>query len=186
MRKLLSAVAARPEVRYIFFGGLNTAFSYGLYSAFLIALHAFGVPGDFAIATALSWLISNATSFALQRRFVFRSQQRVLREFVKFSSVTFASFLANLALGAFAVGVLGLDSQTEKLLSQLVITFVLVIATYVLHKLYSFRASGEAEVLGTSGVLTEDRHDGGDPADDITAEQGTRRRSEGSDTDPAR
>jgi putative flippase GtrA len=156
VRTFLSVVAARPEIRYLFFGGINTAFSYGLYSAFLIALHALSVPGDFAIATALSWVISNATSFALQRRFVFRSTQRVFREFVKFSSVTFGSFVANLALGAFAVGVLGLYSQSEKLVSQLVITFVLVIATYALHKAFSFRSSHQTEVLGTSGVLNED------------------------------
>lgn len=158
----LSALVQRPEARYLFFGGLNTAFSYGLYSVFLVALHALGVPGDFAIATALSWIISNATSFLLQRRFVFRSRRRVFGEFVKFSSVTFGSFVANLALGAFAVAVLGLTSQAEKLISQLVITVILVIATYVLHKVYSFRGAAHSpEVLGTSGVLTEnsDRKD---------------------------
>ena len=161
MRTFLSAVAARPEIRYLFFGGINTAFSYGLYSLFLVLLHAAAVPGDFAIATALSWLISNATSFMLQRRFVFRSRQHVVREFVKFSSVTFGSFLANLALGAFSVAVLGLSSQTEKLVSQLVITFVLVIATYVLHKVFSFGSARQTEVLGTSGVLNEeDPHPG--------------------------
>lgn len=163
-------MVSRPEVRYLFFGGLNTAFSYGLYSVFLISLHALGVPGDFAIATSLSWLISNATSFALQRRFVFRSRKRVFREFVKFSSVTFGAFAMNLALGAFAVGVLGLTSQTEKLVSQLVITVILVIATYVLHKVYSFRGAGhDPEVLGTSGVLNDD-----DVDDTVSGERAAR------------
>jgi putative flippase GtrA len=161
VRTFLAAVAARPEVRYLFFGGLNTAFSYALYSVFLIALHALAVPGDFAIATALSWVISNATSFVLQRRFVFRSNRRIFREFVRFSSVTFGSFLANLGLGVFAVTVLGLTTQAEKLISQLVITFVLVVATYVLHKVFSFRgADHDTEVLGTSGVLGDEGPNG--------------------------
>lgn len=155
VRTFLSAVAARPEMRYLFFGGINTAFSYGLYSGFLVALHAFDVPGDFAIATALSWVISNLTSFALQRRFVFRSRDGVLREFLRFSSVTLGSFIANLALGFYAVAVLGLDSQVEKLLSQLVITFVLVVATYILHKVFSFRGAG-ADAFGTVGVAETD------------------------------
>lgn len=159
MRTFFAAAAARPEVRYLFFGGINTAFSYGLYTVFLLALHAAGVPGDFAWATALSWLISNATSFFLQRRFVFRSGRRVLGQFVRFSSVTFGSFLANLALGAFAVGVLGLDSPVEKLVSQLVITIVLVVATYVLHKFFSFgsdpgRSSHTALSPGRDGADT--------------------------------
>lgn len=155
MRTFFAAVAARPEVRYLFFGGVNTAFSYGLYTVFLLMLHAWAVPGDFIWATTLSWLISNATSFVLQRKFVFRSDRRVLREFVRFSSVTFGSFLANIALGAFAVGVLGLSSATEKLVSQLVITVVLVVATYALHKFFSFRSSpAQTEVLGTSAVDT--------------------------------
>ncbi|WP_159501790.1 GtrA family protein [Microbacterium sp. 18062] len=169
MRSLITAVVARPEVRYLFFGGLNTAFSYGLYSVFLIVLHALRVPADFAIATTLSWLISNATSFALQRRYVFRSSGRLLREFAKFSSVTFGSFLANLGLGVFAVAALGLDSQAEKLVSQLVITFILVVATYVLHKAYSFRKPQGAEVLGTAGVLNveaENRTSRGAPQED--------------------
>lgn len=140
-------------MRYLFFGGVNTAFSYGLYTVFLLALHALAVPGDFLWATSLSWLISNATSFVLQRKFVFRSTRGVTREFVKFSSVTFGSFLANIALGAFAVGVLGLTTASEKLVSQLVITVVLVLATYVLHKFFSFGSpSVDAEVLGTSAV----------------------------------
>ncbi|MFF8188118.1 GtrA family protein [Microbacterium sp. NPDC016588] len=164
MRTFFAAMAARPEVRYLFFGGLNTAFSFGLYTVFLLALHAVGVPGDFLWATTLSWLISNATSFALQRRFVFRSSRGVVAEFVRFSSVTFGSFVANLALGAFAVGVLGLTGPGEKLISQLVITVVLVVVTYVLHKFFSFRpVSAHTEVLGTSAVETES-HPVGDSA----------------------
>ncbi|MBZ4487094.1 GtrA family protein [Microbacterium sp. cx-55] len=154
MRTFLSTVAARPEVRYLFFGGINTAFSYGLYSVFLITLHHFEVPGDFAIATALSWLISNVTSFALQRRFVFRSSARIVREFVRFSSVTLGSFAANLALGLFAVTVLGLNGQGEKLLSQLVITVILVIATFALHKAFSFRGD-RVDAFGTGAVIEE-------------------------------
>lgn len=156
MRAFLTAVANRPEIRYLFFGGLNTAFSYGLYSLFLVLLALLHVPGDFVIATALSWLISNATSFVLQRRYVFRSRGHRFREFVRFSSVTFGSFLANIALGAFAVGVLGLTGTVEKLVSQLVITVVLVIATYVLHKFFSFGQGRTAEVLGTSAVIEDE------------------------------
>ncbi len=159
-------------MRYLFFGGLNTAFSYGLYTVFLLLLHAFAVPGDFVWATALSWIISNATSFVLQRRFVFRSTRGVAREFVKFSSVTFGSFLANIALGAFAVGVLGLSSAPEKLVSQLVITIVLVVATYVLHKIFSFRApEAPVEVFGTSAVETGTSDDIGSAAETAPSER---------------
>jgi|GEM_PF-2812774 len=154
MRRTLAAALGRPEVRYLIVGGLNTAFSYGLYSLALIILHALAVPGDYAIAVTFSWLVSNLTSFALQRRFVFGGAGNVLIEFVRFSSVTLGSFFANLAMGTFAVVVLGLDSQIEKLVSQLVITMILVVITYVLHRTFSFRRPSHTEALGSVAVAT--------------------------------
>ncbi|MEI3866053.1 GtrA family protein [Microbacterium sp. CCNWLW134] len=156
MRDLMAAVTKRPEVRYLVFGGLNTAFSYLLFSLCLLALHAWSVPGDYAIAITFSWLVSNLTSFLLQRRFVFRGTGRPVREFIKFTSVTFGSFLANLGLSWFSAEVLGFDSATEKLVSQLVVTVVLVVITYVLHRSFSFRKTG-AEPAGMVAV-EEDPH----------------------------
>lgn len=154
MRRLFLAAIRRPEVRYVVFGGLNTAFSYGLYAIALLVLHALGVPGDYAIAITFSWLVSNLTSFLLQRRFVFHGHGHPFREFVKFTSVTFASFLANLALSWFSASVLGFDSAVEKLVSQLIVTFLLVVVTYVLHKSFSFR-SAPVEPMGMVAVDEE-------------------------------
>lgn len=155
MRSLITAVSRRPEVRYLVFGGLNTAFSYGLFAVALLALHALGVPGDYAIAITFSWIVSNLTSFVLQRRFVFRGTGHPVHEFVKFTSVTFGSFLANLAMSWFSAAVLGFDTPTEKLISQLVVTAILVIVTYVLHKSFSFRKAGAAP----SGMVAVEEED---------------------------
>lgn len=144
MRNLLLAVSRRPEIRYLVFGGLNTAFSYGLYAVALLALDAWGVAADYAIAITFSWIVSNVTSFLLQRHFVFRGTGHPFREFVKFTSVTLGSFFANLALSWFSASVLGFDTATEKLVSQLVVTMILVIVTYVLHRSFSFRDRGAA------------------------------------------
>ncbi|GAA2003966.1 GtrA family protein [Microbacterium ulmi] len=160
MRSLILAISRRPEIRYIVFGGLNTAFSYALFTVGLLALHAVGVPGDYAIAITFSWLVSNLTSFVLQRRFVFRGTGHPFREFVKFTSVTFGSFLANLALSWLSAAVLGFDSAAEKLVSQLIVTIILVVATYVLHKTFSFRKPG-AEPAGMVAVEA-DAQSGGD------------------------
>lgn len=154
VRRLITAITGRPEIRYLVIGGLNTAFSYGLYAVALLALHAGGVPGDYAIAITFSWLISNLTSFVLQRRYVFHGTGHPLREFVKFSSVSFGSFVANLVLSWLSAGVLGFDTAIEKLVSQLIVTMVLVIVTYVLHKTFSFRKTG-AEPAGLGAVETE-------------------------------
>ena len=144
MRNLLLAVSRRPEIRYLVFGGLNTAFSYGLYAVALLVLDAWGVPADFAIAITFSWIVSNLTSFVLQRRFVFRGTGHPIHEFIKFTSVTLASFIANLVLSWFSAEVLGFDTATDKLISQLIITAIFVIVTYVLHKSFSFRKRGAA------------------------------------------
>lgn len=160
MKSLIQSLSRRPEVRYLVFGGLNTAFSYGLYTVALLGLHALGVPGDYAIAITFSWIVSNLTSFLLQRRFVFHGTGHPFREFVKFTSVTFGSFLANLAMSWFAVSVLGLTSAVEKLVSQLVITIILVVATYVLHKSFSFRKAGAAP----SGMVAVEEDPEPDPS----------------------
>jgi putative flippase GtrA len=157
VRDLFLSVTRRPEVRYLVVGGLNTAFSYALFTVALLILHGWGVPGDYAIAITFSWIISNLTSYLLQRRFVFERTRRPIREFVKFTSVTFGSFLANLALSWFSVSVLGFDDAVEKLVSQLIVTVVLVVATYVLHRSFSFRER-DAEPVGMTGVL-EDHSD---------------------------
>lgn len=151
MGSLILGVTRRPEIRYLVVGGLNTLFSYGLFTGALLLLHSAGVPGDYAIAITFSWLVSNLTSFVLQRRYVFRGTGRVVREFVKFTSVTFGSFLANLALSWFSVTVLGFDDAVEKLVSQLVVTILLVVVTYVLHKSFSFRSAG-ADPAGMGAV----------------------------------
>jgi len=151
MRDLIAVVTKRPEVRYLVVGGLNTAFSYGLFTVALLLLHSWQVPADYAIAITFSWIVSNLTSFVLQRRFVFRGTGNPVREFIKFTSVTFGSFLANLGLSWFSAEILGFDSAIEKLVSQLVVTVILVIVTYVLHKSFSFRKAG-AEPAGMGAV----------------------------------
>lgn len=160
MRNLFLTAIRRAEVRYLVFGGLNTAFSYGLFTVALLTLHSFGVPGDYAIAITFSWLVSNLTSFVLQRRYVFRGHGHPFRELVKFTSVTFGSFLANLGLSWFSASVLGFDSAIEKLLSQLVVTAILVIVTYVLHKSFSFRSAGAAPTGMVAVEEDEDDHEG--------------------------
>lgn len=136
----------------MFFGGLNTAFSYGLFTVALVALHSWRVPADYAIAITFSWIVSNLTSFVLQRRYVFRGSGHRLREFVKFTSVTFGSFLANLALSWFSAEVLGFRGASEKLVSQLIVTVVLVVLTYALHKSFSFGRRSRVEPVGMVAV----------------------------------
>lgn len=159
MRSLIRDISRRPEVRYLVFGGLNTAFSFGLFTVALLVLHAWSVPADYAIAITFSWIVSNLTSFVLQRRYVFKGTGNPLREFVKFTSVTFGSFLANLALSWFSATVLGFAGAVEKLISQFVVTVILVLATYVLHRTFSFRTSG-AEPTGMVAVeeLPDDKN----------------------------
>lgn len=165
VRALLVNLSRRPEMRYLVVGGMNTAFSYALFTVALLILHAASVPGDYAIAIAFSWLLSNLTSFVLQRRFVFSATARPVREFVRFTSVTFASFLANLALSWVSAELLGFGGAAEKLVSQLVVTVFLVVITYVLHKTFSFR-DRPAEPVGMIAVdeSEDDAEGSGGPA----------------------
>ena len=173
VRGALTAIMKRPEIRYLVVGGLNTAFSYGLFTVALLVLHGWGVPGDYAIAITFSWLVSNLTSFLLQKRFVFRGHGRPLREFLKFTSVTFGAFIANLGLSTFSVAVLGFTGQVEKLISQLVVTVLLVVATYILHRFFSFGAPRKVEPLGAGAVASPEFD--ADAEADVNGDEGERR-----------
>lgn len=142
VRVSITALWANKQLRYLFFGSLNTAFAYGVYALILWLVSLSHSRWDYVLATGISWLISNVTSFLLQRQLVFIGKGKVWHEFVRFTSVTGVSFIVNLGMGAFAVEVLGLDSHIQKLVSQFVITLILVVATYFLHQNFSFRQGG--------------------------------------------
>lgn len=124
---------AKEALRFLVVGGINTLWGYGLIFGFMYL--AGWSPEASNIA---GYLISFVMSYALHRRFTFRSENAKRREFLRYVAVFAVAFCANLAaLGIFIHG-FGLHEG----LSQVGAGGVYVLTAYLLGKLYVFRKTG--------------------------------------------
>jgi putative flippase GtrA len=149
-------------------GAFNTVFGLLL---FALADATIGAALDEAVnptvgslaTLGISHLGAAVVAFFLYRRFVFRVQGHIVRDFLRFESV----YLVSLTVNAVALPAL-VAAGAPRVLAQVVIVGILAIASYVGHRYFSFRrvedivAEGMIE-SGGEGVTdaTEDRADHG-------------------------
>jgi len=111
---------ARPFLRFLAVGGLNTAFGYGLFALFiLLGVH-------YAIAALLSTILGILFNFKTTGTIVFRSHSNAL--IVKFFAVYGVTYIVGvLVLKAFkALGVHVLVTAAVTLLPMAALSFVLM------------------------------------------------------------
>lgn len=128
----LGRLLARPEIRFLIVGGLNTAV--GLVAFALLYLW-WGDVLHYLGALIIAYTIGSALGFVLHRRFVFRVRGRVLLDLVRFVGVQAASLALNSLLLPVLVEVVGLPV----LPGQVVALALVVVATYFGHTWISFR-----------------------------------------------
>ncbi|MDO8964770.1 MAG: GtrA family protein [Coriobacteriia bacterium] len=118
------------RMRYVFVGGWNTIFAYGLY-VILVTLVG---------ARAYVWLLVPVTivsvtqSFYLHKYLVFRTRGGHLREYLRFYIVYGPVLIVNMFVLPALVGWLGLDPR----IAQGVFTAVAIAATYLANKYFTF------------------------------------------------
>lgn len=147
---LLRAVRDQ-RVAFVLVGGLNTAVGYGAFLLFRGMGHLWG--GDAAVLAAQAVAIPIA--FVLHRRFVFRVTGRVLPDLGRFLLVAAIPIGVNLAV----LPVLTTVFRWPVLLAQLIFTVAWVLASFFLHRGFSFRR-GAAEVTGSGGSTGSANRDG--------------------------
>lgn len=130
------ALLARPEVRFLLVGGINTAVGLAafavLYTLFPDTLHYLG-------ALVLAYVIGICVGFMLQRRLVFRVRGRVLGDLWRYTSVQCVALGLNSLLLPFFVEVLHLPV----LLAQVVSLGLVVVSSWFAHRSFSFSRPGE-------------------------------------------
>jgi len=117
------------QVRFLIAGVFNTAFSYALYAALLFALGQ----GRFQTALFLSWAISTLPSFAVQRRWVFKSGGAWGAQYVKSVGVWALSYAIN------AVFLQVLAGFLNPYLAQIISLTAATANTYLLFRYYTFK-----------------------------------------------
>lgn len=119
-------------VRYLFSGGLNTAFGLLLIGLFM---YGFGLAPE--LSNFMAYGIGIATSFILNKTFTFRSNGRVMNEISRFISVYVASYLTNVVVLVILVRLLDM----HEFLAQIIASAAFVVTSYALQARYVFSRS---------------------------------------------
>lgn len=122
------------KLRFILVGGYNSVFSYGV---FFTLNHLLQNSLHYLFILTITHLISISNSFFNFRFFVFQSRGNVAKEYAK----VFTVYLGYFACNSIMLFILKELLNINILLAQLICMITLAIATYFVHKKFSFKAS---------------------------------------------
>jgi putative flippase GtrA len=131
-RLSLEALLAHEQFRFLVVGGVNTAVGYGFFALFLLF-------SGYLASLYLSYAAAVVVAFVLHRRFTFRVRGNVVVDFVRFVGVYVVSLAVNTAVLPLLVEVAGL----HPLWAQAIALVITTVISYVGHKWFSFRRSGD-------------------------------------------
>lgn len=128
-------------INYLIFGFLAFVLNYILYFLFADAMQM-----HYMAATVLSWVLTVVFAYWTNRTFVFKSQNKdtgsVVKEFVSFIGARIATEVLELVLMYVMVDMLSINDKISKLVCQVLV----ILANYVLSKIWIFKKSdGDAE-----------------------------------------
>jgi len=117
-------------------GVFNTAFGYGI---IFFCMYALSISPE--VSNIVGYIIPVGTSYLLNRRFTFESQQRRATEFAKFMVVFCVAYTVNFVTLVIFVRLL----MVNKGLSQCFAGAAYVITSFTMSKYYAFRSAEKAE-----------------------------------------
>lgn len=136
-------------LNYLIFGFLAFVLNYILYFLFADAMQM-----HYMAATVLSWVLTVVFAYWTNRTFVFKSQNKdagaVVKEFVSFIGARIATEVLEVVLMYVMVDLLAINDKISKLVCQVLV----ILANYVLSKIWIFKKSspdgdaGEGETHG--------------------------------------
>ena len=136
MKRLLELYRKYAEIiNYLIVGGLTTVVSLAVYYGLTFTVLDPKNPVMLQAATVISWIAAVTFAYVTNRRYVFHSTNAVKTEIVSFFAARVGTLLMEMAFMFLTVTVLGMNDRVAKLAAQVLI----VIANYVLSKLFVFR-----------------------------------------------
>jgi putative flippase GtrA len=137
--RLLFDEELHRQVRYLLVGGWNTLFGY-LSFAFFYWLLAENMGQSSATALVVSYIPAILNAYFGYRLFVFRSRNKFIKEFPRFSIVYVVALGINILVFPWLMNTLRLNPYV----SQALFTVALVIGTYIVNRTFSFRQDATA------------------------------------------
>lgn len=129
------------RVRFLFVGGINTAFGYAVFVLlYLAAGHEIGYLGSLY----LSYVIGVSLAFVLHRRVTFRAHEtggNPVLDFLRFASV----YAVSLAVNTIGLPLLVEFAHLPAIGAQAIMVVMTTLISYLGHKYFSFRRGGTAQ-----------------------------------------
>jgi len=121
----------KSEARYIAVGVWNTFFSMAIF----VAIHiAFSEVLTVTEGLTIAFVLGVIQSFATQKKYVWRSSEKVSDEFPKFLLISTLQYLSNVVL----LRIFTLRLNMNVILSQILIASALILITYIVLKFWVF------------------------------------------------
>jgi putative flippase GtrA len=122
----------KSEARYIAVGVWNTFFSMAI---FVVIQIAFSDVLTVTEGLTTAFVLGVIQSFATQKKYVWRSSEKVSEEFPKFLLISTLQYLSNVVL----LRIFTLRFNMNVILSQILIASALILITYVVLKFWVFK-----------------------------------------------
>ena len=120
------------KLRFLIVGGWNTLFGYlCFYGLYLLAANRV----HYLIVTAVAHFINIIQAYVMHRWLVFRSDDKVTKEFLRFN----ASYIGTFLFGLLAMFLLVEAAALSPPVAQAIVILMNVVLSYVLHSRVSFR-----------------------------------------------
>jgi len=120
------------KIRYMLIGGYNTFFGY---SVFAILWLLWGESLHYVVLLSISHIVAVTNAFFGYRIWVFRKKGGMLGDFARFNLVYLGTFIFNLLALPALIEMMGF----HPLFAQALVVFVTVVASYLLHRRFSFK-----------------------------------------------
>ncbi|WP_246111546.1 GtrA family protein [Weissella muntiaci] len=129
----ISVLLDSEKFRFLLVGGFNTAFGFAIYALFTWLLR--GLEFGYMLALIISQVASLFVAFDLHKKFTFKTQGHVVKDFIRFTMVNAVNYAFNLLL----LPILVHGFKFNALVAQLSILIFTTVVSFIGHKYFSFR-----------------------------------------------
>lgn len=137
MQRFIYHWQANQQLRYLLIGAWNTAAGYFIFALlYLLLTHLI----NYIAIALIAHVIAVTQSFITQRIFVFKSRGNGLAEYCRFHVAHLLTLGLGIALLSAIVEIFGISP----LIAQAIITAIVVIFSYFIHRHFTFRGTKNA------------------------------------------
>jgi len=120
---------------YLIFGVLTTIIGVGGYALLL------GIGWHYVVASTVSWLLAVLFAFITNRKYVFASKAISINEILKEGTSFFMSRIGTWIMETAGLMFLIESLQMDQMISKYIMSILVIVANYVLSKVFVFQSS---------------------------------------------